>query len=117
MIILNENINYPYEGYFWIIDNEVFSSGRFAVARFKRDFNTPLIGQPTGGAAKSYGYVKNLEKNGKRFSASIRLWDFSDVFHYQGSVQPDILVKNTISDLENDTDSQLDKALEVVKSL
>lgn len=35
-----------------LIDNGVFSSGRFAVARFKKEFNTPLIGEPTGGAAK-----------------------------------------------------------------
>lgn len=99
-----------------LIDNGVFSSGRFAVARFKKDFNTPLIGEATGGAAKSYGYNKNLEVEGKRFSVSIRLWDFSDIFGYEGAIQPDIFVPLTIEDIENNKDRQLDIALQVLSS-
>ena len=99
-----------------IIDNGVFSSGRFAVARFKKEFNTPLIGEPTGGAAKSYGYTKNLEIEDKIFSASIRLWDFSDIFGYEGAIQPDIYVPTTVEDLNNHFDRPLSIAIETLKN-
>ncbi len=100
-----------------LIDNRVFSSGRFAVARFKKEFNTPLIGEPTGGAAKSYGYTKPLEIEGKRFSASIKLWDFSDIFGYKGAIQPDILVEESIKNIQNHDDIILKKAVDfIIKS-
>ncbi len=98
-----------------LIDNGVFSSGRWAVADFKREFNTPLIGEPTGGAAASYGYNKNLQVEGKRFSVSTRYWDFSEVFGTKGSIQPDILIPKTIEDLKEDKDSQLLSAIRYLK--
>ena len=94
-----------------LINEGVFSSGRFAVAEFKEAFNAPLIGEGTGGAAKSYGYNKNLTVENKRFSVSIRLWDFSDVFGYTGSIKPDIFVPTTIADFKNKTDTQLKTAI------
>lgn len=97
-----------------LIDNGVFSSGRIAVARFKRSFNTTLIGEPTGGASKSYGYTKPLAFNGKSFSASIRLWDFSDVFGYEGAIQPDILVKENINNIQNKEDVVLKTAVDYI---
>lgn len=100
-----------------LIDNGVFSSGRFAVARFKKEFNTLLIGQPTGGASKSYGYLKRLEFEGKRFSVSVRLWDFSETFGYEGSIQPDVFVPIDIENIQNKEDVILNKAIEVVKTL
>ncbi len=98
-----------------LINNGVFSSGRFAVARFKKEFKTPLIGQPTGGAAKSYGYTKPLEVEGKKFSASIKLWDFSDIFGYEGAIQPDILVDESIEDIQNQEDVILETAIKYIK--
>lgn len=97
-----------------LIDNGVFSSGRFAVARFKKEFNTPLIGEPTGGPAKAYGYLKRLEVEGKKFSASIRLWDFSDIFGYEGAIQPDILVENCIENIQNHKDMALKTAVDYI---
>lgn len=97
-----------------LIDNGVFSSGRFAVARFKKYCNATLIGQPTGGAAKSYGYTKPLEVEGKKFTASIKLWDFSDIFGYEGAIQPDIFVKVTIKDIQNHNDKILNKAIDFI---
>ncbi len=100
-----------------LINNKVFSSGRFAVARFKKEFNTPLIGEPTGGAAKSYGYMKPLEVDGKKFSASIRLWDFSNIFGYTGAIQPDIFVETTMEDFVTGHDRPLAAALTYLKTL
>lgn len=100
-----------------LINNGVFSSGRFAVARFKKEFNTPLIGEPTGGAAKSYGYTKPLEVEGKRFSASIRLWDFSEIFGYEGAIQPDILVEESIDNIQNQEDVILETAVDYINKL
>lgn len=97
-----------------LINNGVISSGRFAVARFKKEFNTPLIGQPTGGAAKSYGYTKLLEVDGKTFSVSIRLWDFSKTFGYEGAIQPDVPVKLTIDEISSNKDKVLDKAVSYI---
>ncbi|MBR1987635.1 MAG: hypothetical protein IKA36_01215 [Clostridia bacterium] len=97
-----------------LIDNGVFSSGRFAVADFKKRFNTPLIGQSTGGAAASYGYNKNLMVENKSFSCSIRYWDFSDVFGYTGEIKPDIFVTNRVIDREKEFDNQLDTALDIL---
>lgn len=99
-----------------LINEGVFSSGRFAVAEFKEAFNTPLIGEGTGGAAKSYGYNKNLTVENKRFSVSIRLWDFSDVFGYTGSIKPDIFVPTTIADFKNKTDTQLKTAIDYLNN-
>lgn len=50
-----------------LINNGVFSSGRWAVADFKKNFNTTLIGEPTGGGAASYGECRQLEVNEKYF--------------------------------------------------
>lgn len=94
-----------------LIDGKVFSSGRFAVARFKRDFNTLLIGEPTGGAAKSYGYTERSEVEDKKFCYSIRLWDFSEIFGYEGSIQPDVLIEKSITHIQNNSDPQLDYAI------
>lgn len=94
-----------------LINNGVFSSGRWAVADFKREFNSTLIGEPTGGAVASYGYNKNLNVENKKFSVSTRYWDFSDVFGYKGSIQPDIFVPKTIKDMRENKDSQLSTAI------
>lgn len=99
-----------------LIDNGVFSSGRFAVARFKENFGVTLIGEGTGGAAKSYGYNKNLKVEDKEFSCSIRLWDFSHIFGYEGSIQPDIYVPLTIEDFKNHVDRPLMTALDYLKN-
>ena len=96
-----------------LIDNGVFSSGRFAVANFKEEFNSPLIGEPTGGAIKSYGHCKDLEVEDVKFSASMRFWDFSWVFgDGEGCINPDIHVPKTIEDMKENKDSQLLTALD-----
>lgn len=95
-----------------LIDNGVFSSGRWAVADFKKEFDITLIGEPTGGAAASYGYNKNINVEDKRFSVSIRYWDFSEIFGYKGSIQPDIFVPTTIKDLQEKNDPQLLTAMQ-----
>lgn len=94
-----------------LIDSGVFSSGRFAVADFKKEFNITLIGEQTGGASKSYGNVKDLEVNGKSFSVSTRLWDFSKIFGYEGAIQPDIFVPLTFEDFKNNEDKKLSCAI------
>ena len=94
-----------------IINNGVFSSGRWAVADFKKNFNTPTFGEPTGGAAASYGYNKNLSVEDKEFSVSIRYWDFSEVFGTKGTIKPDYYVPTTFKDLKNGTDAQLDACI------
>lgn len=99
-----------------IIDKGVFSSGRFAVARFKKEFNTILIGETTGGAVKSYGQCPPLELEGKHFSASQKYFDFSDVVDYEGGFKPDIYVPTTIEDLNNGYDRQLTVAIETLKN-
>jgi len=97
-----------------LINNEVFSSGRFAAADFKEKFQTLLVGESTGGAARSYGYNKILKVKDKNFCCSIRLWDFSHIFGYTGSIKPDIEVKTTIKDIENKYDRVLDEALKIL---
>jgi len=97
-----------------IINNGVFSSGRWAVADFVKNFNSTLIGEPTGGAAASYGYNKNLSVEDKRFSVSTRYWDFSEIFKTNGTIKPDIFVPYTIKDLTDGTDSQLEEAINYV---
>ena len=99
-----------------LIDSGVFSSGRFAIAKFKKEFNTLLIGTPTGGAASSYGYNNNDSVDDKSFSYSIRYWDFKDVFNDSGSINPDIYVENSIEDLENNYDRVLEYALSYLKN-
>ena len=99
-----------------IIDNGVFSTGRFAVARFKKEFNTILIGETTGGAVKSYGQCPPLELEGKHFSASQKYFDFSDVVDYEGGFRPDIYVPTTIEDINKGYDRQLTVAIETLKN-
>ena len=99
-----------------LIDSKVFSSGRFAIAKFKKEFNTMLIGTPTGGAASSYGYNNNDSVENKSFSYSIRYWDFKDIFNDPGSIKPDVYVDNSIEDLGNNYDRVLDYALELFKA-
>lgn len=93
-----------------LMNYRTFSSGRWAVARFKRDLNATLIGEATGGSAKSYGNNKHLEFADKKFSVSTKFFDFSDLGYTQ-SFLPDIEVKNTVKDIENKKDKVLETAL------
>jgi hypothetical protein len=97
-----------------LIDSRVFSSGRFAVAKFKKEFNTLLVGMPTGGAASSYGYNNNDNVEDKSFSYSIRYWDFKDIFNDSGSIKPDIYVDNSINDLENNYDRMISESIKLL---
>lgn len=58
-----------------------------------------------------------MEVEGKRFSASIRLWDFSDIFGYEGAIQPDILVEESIDNIQNKEDVILEKAVDYIGNL
>ena len=98
-----------------LINNGTFSSGRHAVARFRKEFNTPMIGEGTGGAAKSYGWNKNLKVEDKSFGVSTTFFDLSDNFGEEGSIQPDIYIATTLEDIEAGRDSQLDEAIEFIK--
>ena len=97
-----------------LIDNYVFSSGRFAVKDFKKKFRTILIGENTGGSSKSYGWGRRFKVEDKEFSVSTHLWDFSEIFGYAGTIKPDIEVKKSLQDIEKNYDPQLEKAIEVV---
>lgn len=99
-----------------LINNGVFSSGRFAVARFKNTLNVTTIGSPTGGTAKSYGNPKTYNVEDSSFCCSQNLWDFSNIFGYDGSIQPDIPAENTIDDLKNKNDRVLDLAKDYIQS-
>ena len=99
-----------------LINNAVFSSGRIAVVRFKQEFNTPLIGEPTGSPVKAYGHIKELKLENKRFTVSTRFWDYSDIFGYDGGIQPDVLIPLTIEDVNNQKDSVLNYALDYLNN-
>ena len=81
-----------------LIDNGVFSSGRGAVVQFKREFNTPLIGEPTGGAIVSYGHMLPLKYKGKRFTASKRkrskVFSYKSYCYFKNSI---LILKNIFS--------------------
>jgi len=97
-----------------LIDNGVASSGRLAAVRFKYNFNTPLIGEPTGGPAKAYGNIRVCEVEGKRFCVSQKLVDVSKLVGYEGAIQPDILVEETIEDIQNKKDVVLETAIDYI---
>ena len=61
------------------------------------------------------GYNNNDSVEDKSFSYSIRYWDFSEIFKSKGAIVPDIIVENTIEDLENNYDRVLKKAFEILK--
>lgn len=99
-----------------LIDEGVFSSGIFAVMKFKKHLNTTLIGQPTGGTAKHYGNIKRIEIEGKRFNVSTKLFDFSKFFGYEKSIKPDIFIEETIEDIQNHRDVILNRAVEFIEN-
>ena len=98
-----------------LINNGVYSSGRFAVRDFKKRFATPLIGQSTGGKAKAYGEVEKIEIDGKTFNCSTKLWDLSADVNTTGVIHPDVEVQVLIEDLENNYDRVLDETLKILK--
>ncbi|MFQ6749853.1 MAG: hypothetical protein ACLRFR_03320 [Clostridia bacterium] len=98
-----------------LIDYKTFSSGRWAVARFKKHLNATLIGEATGGSAKSYGNNKHLEFASKKFSVSTKFFDFSDIGYTQSFI-PDIEIKPTIKDIENREDKALEVALKFLSA-
>ena len=104
-----------------LIDNGVFSSGRWAVIDFKREFNAQLIGEPTGGAIVSYGHLMPLalevDPNWTiRYTASAKKFDLRKYGNFgedeTGSIQPNIYVPKTIQDLNDNCDSQLNVAID-----
>ena len=99
-----------------LINNVTASSAIITIARFKSEFNTPLIGEPTGGAATSYGEMKQIEVCGKQIVVSTEHFDFSKLFGYTGSIQPDILVETTIDDINSKNDPQLSTAIDYLKN-
>ena len=100
-----------------ITNNGTFSSGKIAVCRFKEYAGAVVVGEATGGAVKSFGEAKNFKIGGKRFSCSTKLFDFTNVWGYTGSIQPDIFVLETIEDIGQNRDIQLIKTIEYIKTL
>lgn len=99
-----------------IMNRATFSSARFIPPRFKKAFNTPTIGQTTGGAVRSYGNCINKEIEGINYSYSTKYFDFSNVYDYDGGTKPDYYLKQSIDDLRNGKDRELDFAIEFLKN-
>ena len=122
-----------------LMNNAVFSSGTFAIFDFKKKLNVTLIGDNAGEGIQAYGEFKMGEIDGCKFSWSTKFFDFNkamayadvekvDVYinsidgfdknniMYQEPFKPDIYVHNTIDDLKNNYDRQLDYAVSYVKN-
>lgn len=98
-----------------LIDNGTFSSGRIAAVKCKELFNAGMIGEPSGGALVSCGYNNSELIDGVRVHYSIREFDFSSAFNgNKGSIIPDVIIKNSIKDIESGKDAVLERAVELV---
>ena len=97
-----------------LMNNGTFSSGKLAVYHLKKHARSVLVGEATGGAIKSYGDVKFLNVENKRFSCSTKLFDLTKEFGYSGAILPDEYVPYTIDDLAFEKDSQLEETIKIL---
>lgn len=95
-----------------LINDGTAGCGVWAVYDFKKDSNVKLIGEETGGATKRYGETKYLNIEDYIFTVSLKLFDITNVFNYEGSIKPDIYVPVLKHDVENGVDAQLEMAIE-----
>lgn len=99
-----------------LMNNGTTSSGLFAVGRFKKYFNTPLIGEPTGGTVVHYGDCRYLSVEGKEFSVSTKKFNLSDIFGCEGVIQPDVYVPFSIEEIEMGKDNALYTAINLLSN-
>ena len=95
-----------------LINDGTAGCGVWAVYDFKKNLNVKLIGEATGGATKRYGETKHFNIENYVFTASLKLFDITDVFNYSGSIKPDIFVPETKKAIEEGIDTQLEVAIQ-----
>ena len=118
---------------YMLMNETVFSSGIFALWYFKKHLNATLIGTEAGQPTRNYGECGLEEVEGKKFTYCKKYFELTschdenapvkysggndlECFDYVGVVKPDIKVENTVEDLNNGTDSQLEEGLKIIKN-
>ena len=99
-----------------LTDNKTFSSAVLATASFKK-LGAILVGENPAMRTYHYGDSPRHNINGVVFSCCTKCFDDSLKFGYSGPIKTDVYVEKTIKDYRNNTDSQLDKAIDVVSQI
>lgn len=100
-----------------LINNKTFSSAGMAVADFKKNLSSIVVGEPAGATTKNYGDSPRIYIDDYCFSCCTKFFDYSDLFGYEGAIMPDIFVKKQIEDFRNGTDPQLDCAMHEIERI
>ncbi|MFZ5353260.1 MAG: S41 family peptidase [Bacillota bacterium] len=108
-----------FNGDLYIINSKyTFSSANWFGVIVKDNKLGTIVGEPTGNSPSSYGDILRFElKNSKiDFRVSHKCFIRPDEKNTSNTLEPDVLVETTISDILNNHDSQLEKVKELIKA-
>lgn len=106
-----------------LMNEQVFSSGIFALFYLKKYLDAKFIGTEAGQGGCRYGQQKQLEVDGKSFGCSEKKFDFTNkcderlkkYFSKNHAIVPDIYLPEKIEDVALGIDGQLRDALEIIE--
>lgn len=106
-----------------LMNEEVFSSGTFALFYLKKYFDATFIGTEAGQGGCRYGQQKPLEVDNCNFGCSEKKFDFTNkcderlkkYFSIDHPIVPDIYLPEKIEDVKLGIDGQLRDALKIIK--
>ena len=100
-----------------LMNGNTFSSGFLCALDMKREAGATTVGESCGMGKQHYGEVRKEVVDDREFYYCVKKFDYSDYFDYEGGFRPDVYAPKTIDDYNNNTDSQLEKAMEVLEDL
>lgn len=117
---------------YMLMNGSTFSSGTFAVGKFKQELNATLIGTEAGQPTRNYGNIRYEDVDGKEFTYCTRYFELTschdknapveyfkgsglEYFDYAGIIKPDIRIEQKIQDLDQGIDTQLEESLKLIE--
>ena len=98
-----------------IIGRRTFSSGLWAAIDMKNEFNTLLVGEPSGNKPNHYGEVRNFMLPNSKFRVTYSIKYWKKVDGDPDALYPDLRYEITWKDMMKGRDIFMEKILEQVK--
>jgi len=115
-LILESINNLKFNKVFCLINEGCFSSGRWVVAKLKKDYNAILIGTEVASPEVCYGYRFKTSHGEYKYSVSKKVIDMYKRFRITKPLKPDIHVERPLSDYIEGKDTQLEMVLKLIEN-
>ena len=107
-----------------LMNEDVFSSGTFALFYLKKHLGAKFVGTDAGQGGCRYGQQKTLEVEGRRFGCSEKLFDFTSwcdeelrkYFNKDHPISPDVYLPENVADIRRGIDGQKKDCFKLIQN-